>query len=241
MLFDRVLPLLACAVSAVFAAYPNPGPVTGNINPVHDPSVVKGPDGIWRLYSTGRGLDARESKDRTAWTYTGSVFGDTQPPGASTYVDASKRGNDLWAPDVHYDAGSKTYNMYYTASAFGTQNSAIYLATSTTGRPGTFTPKGVVVSSKTGDPYNAIDGAFYQDGSRQWLAFGSFWNGIFIIELDPSTGKAKSGATPINIAKRPLSVSGAVEGPSIIKVGSYFYLMTSSVDHTTAHNSAFQR
>jgi hypothetical protein len=39
MLFGRVLPLLACAVSAVFAAYPNPGPATGAYDGVHDPSL----------------------------------------------------------------------------------------------------------------------------------------------------------------------------------------------------------
>ena len=114
MIFSRVLPFLACAVSAAYAAFPNPGPVTGNINPVHDPSMVRGPDGTYFLYSTGKGIDVRTSKDRTSFQFAGSVFGDTQPAGTSVYVDASKRGNDLWAPDVHYANG--LFRLYYTAS-----------------------------------------------------------------------------------------------------------------------------
>jgi arabinan endo-1,5-alpha-L-arabinosidase len=142
------------------------------------------------LYSTSpKGMDVRTSKDRTAWTFAGNVF-KTAPSGTGVYLD-STRPNDLWAPDVHYD-GSK-FVMYFTASKFGTSDSAIFLATvsflyaaalwlrralsplilmstlslvsqSTTGLPGSFTQQGVVVASKTGDPYNAIDGNFIQDG-----------------------------------------------------------------------------
>lgn len=50
-----------------------------------------------------------------------------------------------------------TYILYYSTSTFGTQKSAIWLATSSTGLPGSWTDKGKVLESKEGDPYNAID------------------------------------------------------------------------------------
>jgi arabinan endo-1,5-alpha-L-arabinosidase len=63
--------------------------------------------------------------------------------------------------------------------------------------------------------------------SRQWLSYGSFFGGIAIIELDPSTGKAKSGAKSIGIASRPNVANNPLEAPAIVKNGNYWYLFMS--------------
>jgi arabinan endo-1,5-alpha-L-arabinosidase len=60
---------------------------------------------------------------------------------------------DPWAPDVHL-VGDE-YFLYYAVSTFGSQVSAIGLATSSTMEPGTWTDKGGVgVASKKGQAYN---------------------------------------------------------------------------------------
>lgn len=60
---------------------------------------------------------------------------------------------ELWAPDVNFVNGS--YALYYSVSSLGSQNSAIGVATSPSMEPGTWTDLGQVISSKSGDLYNA--------------------------------------------------------------------------------------
>ena len=58
--------------------------------------------------------------------------------------------------------------------------------------------QGLVLMSKDGDDFNAID-PFRIDVSdgRAYLAFGSFWSGIKLSELDPATGKLiRAGCAP---------------------------------------------
>ena len=63
--------------------------------------------------------------------------------------------DDIWAPDVSFHNGQ--YYAYYAVSTFGSQNSAIGLATSSSMDPGTWTDHGQVFASTTGNAYNAID------------------------------------------------------------------------------------
>ncbi len=60
------------------------------------------------------------------------------------------------APDVH-KVGS-LYYLYYSVSTFGSQNSVIGLATSSTMDPGSWTDvRSVGVASTSAKPYNTID------------------------------------------------------------------------------------
>jgi len=208
--------------SAQAASYPNPGLVKGNIT-VHDPSMTKGPSGTYLLGATAPGIDLRTSSDRITFTYTGKAF----PSGAS-WTDAytgTSNGN-LWAPDLTYIGGK--YLMYYAASSFGSNKSAIFLASSTTGTPGSWTNQGLVYSSTTSSDFNAIDPNLIVDqGGKWWLSLGSFWTGIKMIQLDPGTGKQlSSNTTRYSLAQRSGS-STAIEAPSILYHAGYYYLFTS--------------
>lgn len=59
------------------------------------------------------------------------------------------------------------------------------------------------------------------------MAFGSFWSGLYAVELNRKTGKVLDGAEPVHLAQRDISVEGAVEGPSIIKKGKDWWLFMS--------------
>lgn len=212
---------VALAVTVVLAptaaAYPLPGRVTGDIN-VHDPSVVKRADGSYLVAHTGDNIALKTSTDRIAFHNAGSVF----PGGApwtTTYTGGSR---NLWAPDLSYRNGR--YHLYYSASTFGSNRSAIFLATSTSGNSGTWTNHGLVVESRTSDNFNAIDpDLVVDDQGRWWLSFGSFWSGIKMVALDPATGK-RSDNVIRSIAGRG---GGAIEAPNIVKRGSYYYLFVS--------------
>src|SRR4030095_3352373 len=55
------------------------------------------------------------------------------------------------------------------------------------------------------------------------VAFGSFWDGIKMIDINVSTGK-RSGSNLYSLASRG---GGAIEAPSIIHRGSTYYLYVS--------------
>ncbi|KAG8875535.1 hypothetical protein FRB98_007751 [Tulasnella sp. 332] len=117
------------------------------------------------------------------------------------------------------------FRLYYAASSFGSQNSAIFFAKSSTGKPGSWTNEGLVTSTSTGATYNAIDPHLIIDGGNWWLSLGSFWSGIKLIALGSSTGKP-SASTIYSLATRTAD-SGAIEASIVYKYGSYYYLFTS--------------
>ncbi|WNV85856.1 arabinan endo-1,5-alpha-L-arabinosidase [Umezawaea sp. Da 62-37] len=218
----RALALVA-AVAAVTAmapttlAYAAPGRVTGDIG-VHDPSIVKQPAGGYLVAHTGDNIALKTSTDRTAFRNAGSAF----PNGASWTTAYTGGSRNLWAPDLSYRNGQ--YYMYYSASTFGVNKSAIFLATSTSGASGTWTNRGLVVESRTSDDFNAIDpDLVVDDQGRWWLSFGSFWSGVKMIALNPSTG-LRSDSTIRSIAGRN---GGPIEAPNIVKHGSYYFLFVS--------------
>jgi arabinan endo-1,5-alpha-L-arabinosidase len=208
-------------LTAAGAAYVNPGLVTGNIAPVHDPSMIKTGTG-YLLFATGGGIEQRASTDRTNFTPTLTAHAFAALP---AWTAPYTNGTDLWAPDVSFNSGQ--YYLYFAASTFGGSNSAIGLATSPTGIAGTWVDSGAaVVTSSTCAGSNAIDPAFVSDAAGNWwLAFGSFFNGINMVQLDPSTGKPL-GATPTcySLAQR---TGTAIEGSTVYVHGGMYYLFAS--------------
>ncbi|HET8841133.1 MAG TPA: RICIN domain-containing protein, partial [Ktedonobacteraceae bacterium] len=138
---------------AAGASYVGPGSISGTTS-IHDPSLVRTANGTYYAFSTtlsGTGLQMRSSTDRIHFTDAGRVF-TTIPSWTNSYNGGN---GSLWAPDVSFHNGK--YWLYYAASSFGSQNSAIGLATSTTAAPGSWSDQGVVYTSSAGGDYNAID------------------------------------------------------------------------------------
>ncbi|WP_236743305.1 MULTISPECIES: arabinan endo-1,5-alpha-L-arabinosidase [Nocardiopsis] len=202
---------------AAAAAYPGPGHVTGDVR-MHDPSFVKRPDGGYLVAHTGNDLALKTSADRTAFSNAGVAF-----PGGAPWTSPYTGGaRNLWAPHLSHHNGR--YHLYYSASTFGSNRSAIFLATSTSGDSGTWRDEGLVVESFTSDDFNAIDPHLQVDGQgRWWLAFGSFWSGIKMVRIDPATGKRYDGALHA-IAGRG---GGAIEAPTLFHRGGWYYLFVS--------------
>jgi arabinan endo-1,5-alpha-L-arabinosidase len=214
-----VIPVVVPGVAA--AEYPNPGQVTGSIN-VHDPAMVRAANGTYFLFSTGNNLPIRTSANRVAFANAGVVW----PNGAPWTTQFTGGSANLWAPDISFHNGR--YYLYYAASSFGSRNSAIFLATSTTAAQGSWSNLGMVWQTSNVNDYNAIDPNLVVDSAgRWWLSFGSFWTGIKMIRIDPATGKQHAGdRTLYGIARRP-SNGGAVEAPFIVERNGFFYLFVS--------------
>ncbi|EKD12868.1 uncharacterized protein L3040_007025 [Drepanopeziza brunnea f. sp. 'multigermtubi'] len=203
------------AVVPVFAAYPNPEVCAGACW-AHDPALIRrDSDGLYFKFNTAGNVEIATSTSLNGpWTLQGFVF----TAGSSLDNPGNK---DLWAPDVSLVNG--VYHMYYSASTFGSQVSAIGLATSPSMDPGTWTDRGAVgIASKPGKPYNAIDANLIPVGSEYYMNFGSFWGNIYQVKLnDAATKTARDSAYQLQYDSRNGSPS---EGAYMFYYSGYYYL-----------------
>lgn len=197
----------------------------------HDPAMIRADD-TYYVFSTGdeRGLNQgniqiRRSTDLANWELVGTVF-DAIPQWITDALGGTPP--NLWAPDITYRNGQ--YYLYYAGSRFGTNNSVIGLATNTTLDPTSadykWVDQGLVLQSRPANNWNAIDPniSFDADG-KPWMAFGSFWDGIKMARIDPSTGKTDTeDRTLYRLASRG---GGAIEAPAIVARDGYYYLFVS--------------
>jgi len=196
----------------------------GDVRQVHDPSIIKDGD-TYYLFSTRAGIAIRCSNDLVHWRLCGDVF--AHLPEWAVKDVPGLRG--LWAPDVSYF--NRQYHLYYSVSTFGSNRSSIGLATNETLDPASekyrWVDRGKVIGSSVSDDWNAIDPDVVLDEHDQpWLSFGSFWGGIKLRKLDPSTGKLSTqDETLYSLARRP--TPGAVEASNIIRKNDYYYLFVS--------------
>jgi arabinan endo-1,5-alpha-L-arabinosidase len=217
---------LVCGQRTV-ASPPN-ADLQGDIRHVHDPTVIKEGDTFY-LFSTRAGISIRCSTDLVRWRLCGDVFGHL--PQWAVQDVPGLRG--LWAPDISYFNGK--YHLYYSASTFGSNRSSIGLATNLTLDPTSdkyrWEDQGKIIASSSSDDWNAIDPNIVLDEQGQpWLSFGSFWSGIKLRKIDPTTGKLSSqDQTLYSLASRPRTkeLPGAIEAPAILLRKGYYYLFVS--------------
>lgn len=177
--------------------------------PSHDPSrMIQNTDGRYWIFTTGQGIWAMSASTTSFsdWQADDTPFPtDSWPSWIANYV--SGFAGFFWAPDV-IKVGS-TYFLYYSCAGTGAP-AAIGLATATN-LSGPWTDQGMVVAGN-----NAIDPSLLLDNGRLWMTWGNWQSGIDVIELSTSTGKPISSSTHL--------VDGQVEGPALLKNGSYYYL-----------------
>ncbi len=195
------------------------------VTSAHDPSTLQAvstPTGTEYLYfSTGQDILSRVSYNMETWQNGPSVFtNSTIPAWTSTAVPGFT--GDFWAPDVAYFDG--LYHLYYAVSTFGSQVSAIGMATNTTLNTldfGTYdwVDQGEVIGSTNGSAYNTIDPSILvQSNGSVWMSFGSFWNGIYLTQINPSTGK------PLNSTVEQIAYNSSIEASYLYHQGNYYYL-----------------
>ncbi|KAJ5135002.1 uncharacterized protein N7515_004280 [Penicillium bovifimosum] len=203
--------------AALVQGYANPGSCSGACN-VHDPSLIqRSSDNRYFRFSTGNKISyASASSINGPWTTIGSML----PSGSSIDLPGN---DDLWAPDVQLVNG--LYHVYYSVSTFGSQSSALGLATSATMEAGSWTDRGSTgIASSSSKSYNAIDGNLFKDGSTYYMNFGSFWHDLYQAPMDSDATEV--AASSYNLAYDP-SGTHAVEGAYMYQHGDYYYLFYS--------------
>lgn len=181
-------------------------------------------------------------------------------------IPTDDKGIHVWAPDVIYNETTGLYYMYYcTTSTWNASNLCFGTSKSPEGPfdwQGVLIYSGFNMSSidstdvydyvdedyakkkyiKAGaynfeDYPNAIDPTvFYDRDGRMWMTYGSWSGGIFLLELDPSTGlvihpKADEANNVDSYYGKKLLGGGhiSIEGPYIMydEVTDYYYLFVS--------------
>ncbi|MDP4278139.1 MAG: family 43 glycosylhydrolase [Bacteroidota bacterium] len=220
---------------------------------LHDPSVIKtkgyfyvyGTDAAWG--QTIKGIPYRRSRDLVNWEYLGTVFNGSYPAVCNQWMDSlsNEPGHTqtgIWAPYI-MRVGNE-YRLYY-CSIHSPNGAVICLAVSQDPR-GPWIQRGPLVYYKDGGSMktNAIDPTVTigQDG-RFWMAWGSWSQGIFMTELDPSTGLKKAGATETCIARNRGTSWSTMEGPEIIYNPAFkkYYLFVAEGDLGTIYQTRVAR
>lgn len=214
---------------------------------VHDPSCIKAGD-YYYLYSTDAiyfkempgkegfpkemgNIQVRRSRDLVNWEFFGWAF-DTIPAEAIEYirtVSGGKEPHNIWAPYVF--KWKDQYRIYFAVSLFGAQTSYLGIAVSSSPE-GPWEQKGCVVKTDERDKMNAIDPtitADYETG-KQWMIYGSYFGGLYCVELNPETGLTlKEGDKGHLVARRAEYETRNLEAPEIIYNPdlNMYYLFTS--------------
>ncbi len=164
----------------------------------------------------------------------------------------------FWAPHCVRGTDGKFWLYYCLTGYFGGSKSCIGLAKSE--RPdGGFVSEALLVQSPAGwRTPNAIDPQVFFAEGRMFLVYGSYGLGIYLIELDPATGRRKEemGYADFASGKRTFGeyygtrlASGSLEGGVVhyhegVKVlgkngwtrKNYYYLMCSYGSLSSAYN-----
>ena len=127
----------------------------------------------------------------------------------------------IQAPEVVQIGG--TFYLYYSVSEFGSQDSAIGVATSSSLDVANWEDQGMVIQSSSGSPFNAIDPSIINADGTSLLTFGSFWEDIHQVALaDPPT---RANGSPAQVAFDPVTTEE--EGPALFLNGDFYYLFYS--------------
>ena len=210
--------------AGAFLLHAAPPDLRGSLG-IHDPSPVIECNGRYYVFGTGNGIISKSSADKTYWVTGPSVF--ASPPSWTTTAVSGFTGN-FWAPHAIFFNGQ--YYLYYAVSTFGSQVSAIGLATNPTLDPTDpnyqWTDQGPVIQSTTGSAYNCIDPSVTFDASGNlWMSFGSFWSGIYLVQLDATTGLRNTTNTTISQIANDNAASGdPIEASYLYHHGNYYYL-----------------
>jgi arabinan endo-1,5-alpha-L-arabinosidase len=207
---------LAPLAAGALAAEPAPAPFPR----FHDPSTPVRQDDRWWIFSTGNGIATRHSNDLKSWTEGEPVF--KSLPEWHREVVPDHKGH-LWAPDI-IRQGDR-FLLYYSVSSWGKNSSAIGLASNTSLDPKDpgyeWKDQGIVLRSGPENDYNAIDPQLFSDDDGSlWMAFGSFWKGIKLVELDPASGHLHASRNTLH----HLAWNKSIEAPAILKHGDHYYL-----------------
>lgn len=217
-------------------------PLNNNSQPykgeIADPSVVKGDDGKFYVFSTLRKLFV--SDDMCTWELLDESIIDRP-----TWADGEKHGYpDVWAPDCMKIKDKWIY--YYSLAAWDMPSAGIGYAVSDNVY-GPYVDKGLLFNEDDIDMNGLIDPQPYiDDDGRVYMTVGSF-HGNYLVELNEDgmsllNGKDYAKENKVLIAGIPLDYFNNTyyEGGYITKKGDNYYFFGSAGSCCEGLNSSYK-
>lgn len=84
--------------------------------------------------------------------------------------------------------------------------------------------QGIVIQSNNGSAYNTIDPCIFKNSDgTMWMTYGSYWNGIYKVQLNSTSGMLfnPSNPNPVQLASQG---GGPIEASYMYRRGDYYYL-----------------
>ena len=224
---------------------------------VHDPSVFYD-EASKTYYAFGSHFAVASSKDLVNWHQESRdgaegqklLYGTEDWREIVSQGDSFVGGNEnTWAPDVEYHNGK--YYMYYSlTSGFGSDKSAIGRVSSDSVL-GPYGDDRIIVSyattplPETGSRPNCIDPElFYDKDGGLWMVYGSFFGGIFMLELETEGENWGIPKPDQGFGKRVWANPGeGAEGPFVFyhPETGYYYLIVSYGSLSSDYNMRVAR
>ncbi|PLS80027.1 MAG: glycoside hydrolase family 43 [Chloroflexi bacterium] len=199
--------LSGCGLRQADQAAALPPPPTFKDAAVHDPSVIKVDD---TYYVFGSHLAAAKTTDFMQWEKIADGVNPANPLFKNVVEELEEtfawaQTDTLWAADVIQLKDGRFY-MYYNACKGDSPRSAMGVAVADK-VDGPYQDLGIILKSgmwgqpsEDGTIYdarvhpNVVDpDVFYDNEGKLWMLYGSYSGGLFILELDESTGKPLPG------------------------------------------------
>jgi arabinan endo-1,5-alpha-L-arabinosidase len=224
---------------------------------VHDPAVIKVAD-TWYVF--GSHLAAAKTTDLMNWTKIADGVNDSNPlftnvTTALADAFAWSQVTGLWAADVVQLDDGKFY-FYYNTCKGDSPRSALGLAVADkiegpyvnkgvflkSGRWGEASPDGAIYDARIHP--NAVDPQTFRDkDGKLWMIYGSYSGGIFILEMDKTTGMPLAGQ---GYGKHLMGGNHSrIEGAYVMysPQADYYYMFTSfgGLDANGAYNMRVAR
>jgi len=193
----------------------------------HDPSIVRFGDTYLMVTTSGHEFaPISTSRDLLSWKAHGPILKE-QP---EWLAKAIPQHRSIWAP-APLIVG-KALRVYYCASArFGQNTSYIGVAECANFDPHHPTEgwvdHGKLIESTSGESnFNAIDpDVLIGPDGRHWMVYGSYWSGMYEVEIDPATGLLKDPkAAPKHVASNTADKGNPLEAPALFYHDGWYYL-----------------
>ena len=214
-----------------WSAFPGDGAFAEHSEHAHDPMIFQYKGVTVCLTTSGNGMGVvRTTTDYKSW----KVHGPLLAKNPDWLIKRIPEHRSVWAPDAIVVGDA--VRVYFSASRFfGGNDSTIGFLENAHFDPNKPTEgwvdRGEVIDSrKDRNFYNCIDPEVHIDArGRHWLYFGSYYAGLYVVELDPKTGKMLDpvGKPPVIVARNTGSKENALEGSAVAYRDGFYYLFVS--------------